>query len=113
LCINLAPEANLLKNFRSKLKFDHKEVKRFIFLIVIPAPKPIPRPKKEPEEKVKAKTESSMKIKRAELAKTPEPSAEADKFLPPKDPDRILLKIVAIISTALFFINSLDVEEKF
>ncbi|MDA8560987.1 hypothetical protein N9L33_04200 [Nitrospinae bacterium] len=54
-----------------------------------------------------------MKIKRAELAKTPEPSAEADKFLPPKDPDRILLKIVAIISTALFFINSLDVEEKF
>ena len=68
----------------------------------------MPGPKKEPEEKVKAKTESSMKIKRAELAKTPEPSAEADKFLPPKDPDRILLKIVAIISTALFFSSTVS-----
>ena len=48
-------------------------------------------PKKEPEEKVKAKTESSMKIKCADLEKTPEPSTKAsipksDKFLPPKRP---------------------------
>jgi hypothetical protein len=49
----------------------------------------VPGPKKEPEEKVKAETESSMKVKRTDLAKTPEPSAnafipKADKFIPPK-----------------------------
>ena len=40
----------------------------------------MPAPKKEPEEKVKAETESSMKIKRADLAKNPEPSAKAAKL---------------------------------
>jgi hypothetical protein len=92
LCLNLAPGVNLLKNFSSKPKFDPKEVKRFVFPIVIPAPKPVPGPKKEPEEKVKAKTEYSMKIKRADLAKTPEPSAKADKFLPPKRPGPDIVK---------------------
>ena len=80
MCLNLAPGVNLLKNFSSKPKYDPKEVKRFVFLIVIPAPKPAPGPKKEPEEKVKAKTESSMKIKRADLEKTPEPSAKGAKL---------------------------------
>ena len=77
MCLYLAPGVNILKSFSSKPKFDSKEVKRVVFLIVIPAPKPVPGPKKEPEEKVKAETESSMKIKRADLAKTPEPSAKA------------------------------------
>ena len=80
---------NLLKNFSFKPKFSPKEVKWYVFLIVISALKPVPGPKKKPEEKAKAETESSMKIKRADLAKTPEPSAKtsihkADKFLPPK-----------------------------
>jgi hypothetical protein len=98
LCLNLAPEVNLLKNVSSKSKFDSKEVKRFVFLIVIPAPKPLPGLKKEPEEKVMAdETESSMKIKRADLTKTPEPSAKAsipkaDKFLPPKRPGPDIVK---------------------
>ena len=52
----------------------------------------MPGPKKEPEEKVKAKTEFSMKIKRADLAKIPEPSAKADKFLPPKRPGPDIVK---------------------
>ena len=89
MCLNLSSGVNLLKNFSSKPKFDPKEVKRFLFLIVITVPKPVPGPKKEPEEKVKPETEPSMKIKRTDLAKTPEPSAKtsihkADKFLPPK-----------------------------
>ena len=97
MCLNLAPEVNLLKNFSSKPKFDSKEVKRFVFLIVIPAQKPVLGPKKEPEEKVKAETESSMKIKRADLEKTPKPSAKAsipkaDKFLPPKRPGPDIIK---------------------
>jgi hypothetical protein len=92
LCLNLASGVNLFKNFYSKPKFDPKEVKRFVFLIIIPAPKPVPGPKKKPEEKVKAKTESSMKIKRADLEKTPEPSANAEKFLPPKRPGPDIVK---------------------
>jgi hypothetical protein len=52
----------------------------------------VPGPKKEPEEKVKAKTESSMKTKREDLAKTPEPSAKADKSLPPKRPGPDIVK---------------------
>ena len=89
LCLKLAPGVNLLKNFSLKPKFAPKEVKWYVFLILISAPKPVPEPKKEPEEKVRAETESSMKIKRADLAKTREPSAKtsihkADKFLPPK-----------------------------
>lgn len=76
MCLNRAIGVNLLKNFSFKPKFGPKEVKWYVFLIVISAPKPVPGPKKEPEEKVKAETESSMKIKRADLAKTPEPSAK-------------------------------------
>jgi hypothetical protein len=97
LCLNLAPEVNLLKNFRSKPKFESKELKRFVFLIVIAAPKPVPRAKKETEEKIMTERESSMKTKRADLAKTPEPSAKAlilkaDKFLSPKRPGPDIVK---------------------
>jgi hypothetical protein len=77
----------------------------------------VPRPKKEPEEKVKAETESSMKIKRTDLAKTPEPSAKsslpkAEKFLPPKKSGSNIVKDSDNYFNRTIFINSLQVDEK-
>jgi tetratricopeptide (TPR) repeat protein len=102
-------------------------------------PKPVPGPKKEfeesiaqeptqeeftamdsevmePEEKVKAETEPSMRIKHADLAKAPEPSAKAsipkaDKFSPPKRPGPDIVKDSDhYFNRAIFYQQSRDWE---
>ena len=54
-----------------------------------------------------------MKIKRADLAKTPGPSAKADKFLPPKRPRPDIGKDSDPYFNRTIFINSLEVEKNF